>query len=65
MTVRPGELLATDAGTARGHAGTCALCDRDISHGSRYARLLDDQPAHLPCLGYAVRFGLLDSDEGS
>jgi hypothetical protein len=47
--------IATDADTARGHAGTCALCAHTINRGSRYALLVPSgKAAHLVCIGAAA-----------
>jgi hypothetical protein len=43
--------LATDADTAHSHAGTCAVCQRAIMHGERYALLVPSgRAAHVPCV---------------
>jgi hypothetical protein len=51
--------LATDADTATGHAGTCAICQGGILSRQRYALLTHSgKPAHLSCIGLmAARLG--------
>lgn len=46
-----GELLATDAATARWSVGPCARCRRAILRGDRYALLVPDgRAAHIACI---------------
>jgi hypothetical protein len=52
MTIKLPAPLAEGAGTALTHAGQCAICQRAILAGERYAVLVPaGKAAHLPCIG--------------
>ena len=47
--------LAERATTATGRTGPCAVCQRQILTGERYAVLVPaDKFAHLPCIALAA-----------